>query len=79
MNNRIYIHKAIQIDGINLFLGWVKDEMKEQKAELTAGTVTARKCEFCGHHEIGIVDESGDYRALMPGTKITLNQMNDGG
>jgi len=79
MNNRIYIHKANQIDGINLFLVWVKGEVKEQKAESSAGTVTARKCECCGHHEIGIVDESGDYRSLRPGTKITINKMNDGG
>jgi hypothetical protein len=53
--------------------------MKEQKTEPSAGTVTARKCECCGHHEIGIVDESGDYRSLRPGTKITINKMKDGG
>ncbi len=73
------IHKAIQIDGINLFLGWVKGEVKEQKAGPSAGTVTARKCECCGHHEIGVVDESGEYRSLRPGIKITINKMNDGG
>jgi hypothetical protein len=67
------------IDGINLFLGWVKGEMKEQKAGPSAGTVFARKCECCGHHEIGIVDESGNYRSLRPGTKITINKLNDGG
>jgi hypothetical protein len=73
------IHKAIQIDGISLFLGWVKGEMKEQNDETSTSTVTARKCEFCGHHEIGIVDESGEYRSLRPGTKITINKMKDGG
>jgi hypothetical protein len=44
MNNRVYIHEASQIDGINFLLDWIKSEMKEQKAGVSTGTVSARKC-----------------------------------
>jgi hypothetical protein len=48
--------------------GWnfVKD--KEIK-----GTVTARTCECCGHHEIGIVTKDGEYIKLELGAKVTIH------
>ena len=36
------------------------------------GVVTARKCEHCGHHEIGITTEEGRYLPLKPGMNIEL-------
>ena len=36
------------------------------------GVVTSRKCRHCGHHEIGIMTEDGEYRALKEGMKIIL-------
>ncbi len=38
----------------------------------TKDGVTARKCECCGHHEIGITTESGDYIQLKPGMVIEI-------
>jgi hypothetical protein len=34
--------------------------------ELIEGVVTARPCDCCGHHEIGIVTASGSYIPLRP-------------
>jgi hypothetical protein len=36
------------------------------------GIVTARKCEHCGHHEIGITTEEGRYIALKPGMLVEI-------
>ncbi len=36
------------------------------------GTVTARKCKHCGHHEIGLVTENGRYLPLTPGMKVEI-------
>jgi hypothetical protein len=36
------------------------------------GIVTARECECCGHHEIGITTESGDYIQLKTGIVIEI-------
>ena len=36
------------------------------------GIVTARECECCGHHEIGITTESGDYIQLKTGMVIEI-------
>ena len=38
------------------------------------GVVKARECAHCGHHEIGIMTESGDCMALKPGVKIAVLQ-----
>jgi hypothetical protein len=38
------------------------------------GVVKARKCPHCGHHEIGIITEAGDFMALNPGMKIAVLQ-----
>ena len=41
------------------------------------GTVTARKCEYCGHHEIGIVTRSGEFFPLKPGMRVTITEEKD--
>jgi hypothetical protein len=40
--------------------------------ELMEGVVTARICECCGHHEIGMMTQDGKYVRLRPGMKITI-------
>jgi hypothetical protein len=42
------------------------------KGERIRGTVTARKCKNCGHHEIGLITESGRYLPLNPGMKVEV-------
>jgi hypothetical protein len=44
----------------------------ENNKKLTKGIVTARECECCGHHEIGITTESGDYIQLKTGMVIEI-------
>ena len=39
------------------------------------GTITARQCECCGHHEIGIVTHSGEYFPLKPGMRVTITEI----
>lgn len=36
------------------------------------GRIIARKCACCGHHEIGIEKENGEYVALKPGMHAAL-------
>ena len=36
------------------------------------GVVTARKCDCCGHHEIGITTQTGEYVPLRPGMRLLL-------
>jgi len=36
------------------------------------GVVTARKCDCCGHHEMGITCDSGRYLALKPGMRVLV-------
>jgi hypothetical protein len=36
------------------------------------GIVTARECDCCGHHEIGMMTRNGEYIRLKPGMKITI-------
>jgi hypothetical protein len=38
------------------------------------GIVTARKCNACGHHEIGITAQDGTYLPLKPGMKIRVTE-----
>jgi len=38
------------------------------------GVVKAKKCSSCGHHEVGIITEAGDFIALKPGMKIAVLQ-----
>jgi len=45
---------------------------KECHKETMEGIVTARTCDCCGHHEIGIMTQDGTYIRLKPGMKITI-------
>ena len=45
-----------------------------QPPETIQGVVSARKCDCCGHHEMGIVRESGEYVALKPGMVVAIIQ-----
>ena len=45
---------------------------KEDQKECIKGTITARKCDCCGHHEIGITTQSGEYISLNPGMKVQI-------
>ena len=59
-------------------------EMKKQKKEpgvknsesvvhpSVKGVVIPKKCKCCGHHEMGIITEDGEYRALKKGMKVIL-------
>ena len=47
-------------------------EVKDDHKEFIKGVVTARKCDCCGHHEIGITTQSGEYISLKPGMKIQI-------
>lgn len=38
------------------------------------GIIVTRKCDCCGHHEIGIKDESGEYIQLKEGMRITIHE-----
>lgn len=49
-----------------------RKESFTQKEPPVKGVVTARKCESCGHHEIGIIKEKGDYLPLKLGMKIEV-------
>jgi hypothetical protein len=50
--------------------------MPNRKETPFSGTVTARNCPTCGHHEIGLVSESGIFRPLKTGTKVLImNEM----
>jgi hypothetical protein len=40
--------------------------------EIIEGVVTARPCDCCGHHEIGIVTASGSYIPLRPGMRVKI-------
>ena len=47
---------------------------KDNHKESTEGIVTARTCDCCGHHEIGMVTQDGTYIRLRPGMKITITE-----
>lgn len=42
------------------------------------GKVVAKKCDCCGHHEVGIEDDLGGYTMLKPGMEITVHGDLDG-
>jgi len=42
------------------------------KNEVVEGVVTARTCDCCGHHEIGIVTAQGAYLPLKPGMRVIV-------
>ena len=47
-----------------------KDNLKESME----GIVTARICDCCGHHEIGLMTQDGKYVRLKTGMKITITE-----
>ena len=47
--------------------------MTNQKDKIIAGIVAARKCDFCGHHEIGITTTGGQYIPLKPGMAVEIS------
>jgi len=47
-------------------------EIKNSQNKTITGTVTARKCECCGHHEIGVTTHTGEYVPLNPGMKVEI-------
>ncbi len=46
--------------------------MANSKGGLFSGTVTARNCPTCGHHEIGLISENGIFHPLKPGTRVVM-------
>ena len=74
------INEAGTLGGIDLYLGWVNDHSQygsyAKAKEPIKGKVTARKCEHCGHHEIGITSEAGEYFTLKPGMKVVIHESN---
>ena len=70
------IHHAGKHANVDLFIGWVTDsgdygEEKAPKMKIE-GTVVAKVCECCGHHEVGVETENGKYLSLRPGDKIKV-------
>jgi hypothetical protein len=51
--------------------------MTNRKEMPFSGTVTARNCPTCGHHEIGLVSENGVFRPLKPGTRVLVTDDNE--
>ena len=47
---------------------------KPTSKESVEGIVTARKCDACGHHEIGITAQNGTDIPLKPGMKIRVTE-----
>ena len=46
-------------------------------AKTLEGTVTARQCGCCGHHEIGIITAEGEYVPLKPGMRVVIADADD--
>ena len=43
------------------------------------GVVTARTCDCCGHHEIGVVTLKGEYLPLKPGMRVIIAALSNHG
>jgi hypothetical protein len=63
---------AGQVNGIDLYLGWVKGEIPMDQQHQAEGTVPASKYRCGGHHEIDIREATGNYRQLAPSEKIMV-------
>jgi dihydrodipicolinate reductase len=55
-------------------LNWEVMDNKDNRKESMEGIVTARTCDCCGHHEIGIMTQDGKYVQLKPGMKIKITE-----
>jgi hypothetical protein len=42
------------------------------KIEEKLGTIATKDCECCGHHEVGIETDSGEFIALKSGMKVQI-------
>lgn len=42
------------------------------------GTVVAKTCESCGHHEIGIETKNGIYFQIKPGDYVVIKKEKEG-
>ena len=47
-------------------------EVKDNHKKSIQGIVTARKCDCCGHHEMGITSQTGTYIAFKPGMLVKI-------
>ena len=52
-------------------------EEKDDHKKSIQGIVTAKKCEYCGHHEMGITSRAGKYIAFKPGMTVKIIDQND--
>jgi hypothetical protein len=52
-------------------------EVKDHHKQSIQGIVTAKKCDCCGHHEMGITSQTGTYIAFKPGMLVKIIQQND--
>lgn len=46
--------------------------MRDRDIKPIKGVVVARKCDCCGHHEIGVETADGQYTSLTPGMTIEI-------
>jgi len=44
------------------------------KPEEIMGTVTTQLCKCCGHHEVGITTQAGEFIPLRPGMRVTIHK-----
>jgi hypothetical protein len=51
------------------------ENSKEIKVKVKKGKVITKECKHCGHHEMGIVDEAGEYTPLKAGMKIQIEEV----
>ena len=68
--NRVFIWRIVI---------WITESFKDGKLltknghiESGEGVITASKCEHCGHHEIGVTIQTGEYVPLRPGMKVKI-------
>jgi len=70
------VYKVNRFNGIDLYIGWASDHNDygiEKADDLPIqGTVIAKKCGCCGHHEIGIETDAGEYVTLKPGMTVEI-------
>jgi hypothetical protein len=53
-------------------------EKINQNALPVKGRISAKNCECCGHHEIGITLKDGAFLALKPGMIVEIVEVGDG-
>ena len=47
-------------------------EINNSQKKAITGIVTARKCECCDHHELGVIIHTGEYVPLKQGMKVEI-------